>query len=102
MKDCSIAAVAFLSPKSVPLATEETVLRLYKEQYFDFNVRHFHEKLSSEHQIELSYTWVKQSLQGAGLVKTRRKRGKHRKRRPRRPLLLVRMWSAVTTKKLWK
>jgi len=74
------------SPKRVPLATVETVLRLYKEQYFDFNVRHFHEKLSSEHNIQLSYTWVKQALQGAGLVKTRRKRGKHRKRRPRRPL----------------
>jgi len=29
---------------------------------------------------------VKQALQGAGLVKARRKRGKHRKRRPRRPL----------------
>jgi transposase len=50
------------------------------------NVRHFHEKLSSEHNIQLSYTWVKQALQGAGLVKTRRKRSKHRKRRPRRPL----------------
>jgi transposase len=74
------------SPKRVPLETVEMVLRLYQEQYFDFNVRHFHEKLSSEHNIELSYTWVKQALQGAGLVKTRRKRGKHRKRRPRRPL----------------
>ena len=74
------------SPKRVPLATVETVLRLYQEQYFDFNVRHFHEKLQSEHQIELSYTWVKQALQGAGLVKPRRKRGKYRKRRPRRPL----------------
>jgi transposase len=74
------------SPKRVPLKTVEEVLRLYKEQYFDFNVRHFHEKLSSEHDIHLSYTWVKQALQGAGLVKTRRKRGKHRKRRQRRPL----------------
>ena len=74
------------SPKRVPLETVETVLRLYQEQYFDFNVRHFHEKLSSEHDIQLSYTWVKQALQGAGLVKSRRKRGKHRKRRPRRPL----------------
>ena len=74
------------SPKRVPLDTVERVLRLYQEQYFDFNVRHFHEKLSSEHDIHLSYTWVKQALQGAGLVKTRRKRGKHRKRRPRRPL----------------
>src|SRR5215471_1602970 len=74
------------SPKRVPLVTVETVLRLYQEQYFDFNVRHFHEKLRSEHQIELSYTWVKDALQGAGLVKPRRKRGKYRKRRPRRPL----------------
>jgi transposase len=74
------------SPKRVPLATVEEVLRLYQEEYFDFNVQHFHEKLKSEHQIELSYTWVKNALQGAGLVKPARKRGKHRKRRPRRPL----------------
>jgi transposase len=74
------------SPKRVPLATVEEVLRLYQEQYFDFNVQHFHEKLKAEHQIELSYTWVKQALQGAGLVRSKRKRGKHRKRRARRPL----------------
>jgi len=74
------------SPKRVPLETVETVLRLYQEQYFDFNVQHFHEKLQEEHNIQLSYTWVKQALQGAGLVKLRRKRGQHRKRRPRRPL----------------
>jgi transposase len=74
------------SPKRVPMETVETVLRLYQEQYFDFNVQHFHEKLKEEHNIQLSYTWVKQALQGAGLVKLRRKRGKHRKRRPRRPL----------------
>jgi transposase len=74
------------SPKRVPLETVEEVLRLYQEQYFDFNVRHFHEKLVEEHQIKLSYTWVKQALQGAGLVKPTRKRGPHRKRRPRRPL----------------
>src|SRR5213594_193245 len=74
------------SPKRVPLETVERVLKLYQEQYFDFNVRHFHEKLATEHGIKLSYTWVKQALQGAGLVKPRRHRGKHRKRRPRRPL----------------
>jgi transposase len=74
------------SPKRVPLETVEEVLRLYQEQYFDFNVRHFHEKLGTEHGIKLSYTWVKAALQGAGLVKPRRKRGKHRKRRPRRAL----------------
>ena len=74
------------SPKRVPPARGEEVLRLYQEKYADLNVRHFHEKLWEAHQIELSYTWVKQALQGAGLVKKGRKRGVHRKRRPRRPL----------------
>lgn len=70
----------------IPLETVEQVLGLYQEQYFDFSVRHFHEKLQEEHDIEVSYSWVKQALQGAGLVVRRRKRGPHRKRRPRRPL----------------
>ena len=74
------------SPKRVPLATVEQVLVLYREKYFDLNVRHFHEKLGQEHAIDLSYTWVKMALQGAGLVTRERKRGVHRKRRPRRPL----------------
>jgi hypothetical protein len=61
-------------------------LRLYQEQYSDFNVQHFHEKLREKHQIRLSYTWVKRALQMAGLVKKSRKRGVHRRRRERRPL----------------
>ena len=63
-----------------------TVLELYREKYFDLNVRHFCEELREEHGLELSYTWVKLALQGAGLVGKRRRRGPHRKRRPRRPL----------------
>jgi transposase len=74
------------SEKRVPLATVERVLGLYRDQYFDLNVRHFHEKLREQHAIHLSYTWVKAALQGAGLVAKGRKRGVHRKRRPRRPL----------------
>src|SRR5215470_13733883 len=68
------------SPKRVPLKTVEKVLELYREEYFDFNVKHFHEKLKEKHGIDLSYTWVKTALQGAGLVKKDRKRGTHRKR----------------------
>ncbi|HZP16352.1 MAG TPA: ISNCY family transposase [Terriglobales bacterium] len=74
------------SEKRVSLATVERVLGLYRDQYFDLNVRHFHEKLREKHAIHLSYTWVKAALQGAGLVAKGRKRGVHRKRRPRRPL----------------
>jgi len=74
------------SPKRVPVALVEQVLGLYRDRYFDLNVRHFHEKLQREHAIDLSYTWVKLALQGAGLVTRGRKRGVHRRRRPRRPL----------------
>jgi transposase len=70
----------------IPMETAEEVLRLYKEVYFDLNMVHFHEKLRDEHEIRLSYTWVQQALQGAGLVAKRRKRGPHRRRRPRRPM----------------
>jgi hypothetical protein len=52
--------------------------RLYRDSYFDFNVSHFHEKLREEHSIELSYTLVKNLLQGAGLVAKDRSGTKHR------------------------
>ena len=74
------------SPQRVPVSTVEEVLRLYQEQYYDFNVKHFHEQLKREHQLKLSYTWVKTALQTAGLVPRRGRRSKHRKRREPRPL----------------
>jgi transposase len=70
----------------VPMETAERVLELHQTTYFDLSVRHFHEKLKAEHDIRLSYSWVKQALQGAGLVKKRRRRGPHRRRRERKPL----------------
>jgi len=74
------------SDKRVAVAVVEEVLRLYREVYFDLNMRHFHEKLKEKHAIELSYTFVQKALQGAGLVARGRKRRKYRRRRERRPL----------------
>ena len=74
------------SAKRVDIAVVEKVLRLYREKYFDLNVKHFVEKLHREEQISLSYTWVKTVLQNAGLVQRYAKRGPHRRKRPRRPL----------------
>jgi transposase len=74
------------SPKRVPVAVVEQVLRLYREQYADFNVQHFHEVLRDEHQVTQSYSWVKKLLQTAGLVAVSHRRGVHRRRRERRPL----------------
>jgi len=74
------------SQKRVPLVICEQVLELYQTRYYDFNVKHFHEKLREEHGIQLSYTWVKRALQGAGLVARNKKRSPHRKRRPRKEM----------------
>src|SRR6266436_3480068 len=75
------------SPPRVPLRVAERVFVLYQEKYFDFSVRHFHEKLWEEHGLLLSYSWVKLALQGAGLVSKARQRGVHRRRRERRPMV---------------
>ncbi len=74
------------SPKRVPMETVEKVLQLYRELYFDFNVKAFHEKVTEVHHIDLSYTWVKTALQTAGLIPKDSKRKVHRRRRERRPM----------------
>jgi len=55
------------SPKRVPLETVEKVLRLYRERYFDFNVKHFAEKVQEEHGIKLSYSWIKTAFTNGGV-----------------------------------
>jgi transposase len=72
------------SPRRVPGRTIDRILTLYRERYAGYNVRHFHDTVQREHGIEQSYTFVKQVLQGAGLVRKYRARGKHRQRRERR------------------
>lgn len=74
------------SPRRIPVETVEEVLRLYREEYFDFSVSHFHETLEEKHSIKLSYTWVKNLLQGSGLVAKEKARKTHRRRRERKPL----------------
>src|SRR5260370_34107530 len=74
------------SPKKMPVAVVEKVLGLYREKYFDLNVRHFHEKLQAEHQVEISSSWAKGLLQGAGAVAQGRQPGVHRQPRPLGPL----------------
>jgi transposase len=74
------------SPKRVPVERVREVLELYRAQYADCNVQHFHELLAERHGIALSYSWVKKALQTAGLVPVGRRRGAHRRRRERRPL----------------
>ena len=69
------------SHRRVPPQQVELVLRLYRERYTGFNVRHFHQIARREHGVTVSYSFVKQTLQAAKLVKKHRARGRHRRRR---------------------
>lgn len=69
------------SVRRVAAPEVERLLRLYREQYAGFNVRHFHQIVGREHGVKVSYSFLKQTLQAAGLVKKRRARGRHRRRR---------------------
>ena len=73
------------SPRRVPGTEVERILTLYRERYAGFNMRHFHKLVKRDHGVAQSYSFVKQVLQGAGLVRKSRARGKHRVRRERRP-----------------
>lgn len=73
------------SPKRVAQSARNEVLKLYRETYRDWNVKHFHEALQARG-VKLGYTWVKNLLQRAHLVQKTRKRDKHRKQRARKPM----------------
>ena len=51
--DCGITARSGQVRNEYRSSNYEQVLQLYREQYFDFNVRHFHEKLREAHGIRL-------------------------------------------------
>ncbi len=59
---------------------------LYGSDYSGWNVKHFHTWYGREHGGTRSYSWVKNVLQEAKLVVRSKARGKHRKKRERKPL----------------
>jgi transposase len=73
------------SPRCAPVEEVQRVLRLYREHYVGFNARHFYDIARRQHELTLSYSFVKQALQGAGLLPKHRPRGRHRRRREPRP-----------------
>src|SRR5205814_9665051 len=54
--------------RRVPDETMSEVLRLRRDVYADFSIRHMHEYLVERHHIELSYTFVRELLQLHGLA----------------------------------
>jgi len=74
------------SGKRVPLDREAEVEALYRTRYGGFTAKHFHELLVRDHKFAWGYTWTKTLLQSKGLLVKAKKRGAHRRKRPRRPL----------------
>jgi hypothetical protein len=74
------------SARAAPVDEVMGMVELYGNCYGGFTVKHFHEKWQAEHGGVRSYTWTKNKLQEAGKVTRAKRRGVHRKRRPRKPL----------------
>jgi transposase len=75
------------SPKRVPAAWEDRLEQLYRERYSGFNARHFWEHLVKDHGFPFSYSWAKSYLHRRQLVPLAPRKGPHRKKRPRRPMI---------------
>jgi transposase len=78
--------MAQVSSRRAPVDEVLGVLRLYGSAYEGWNVKHFHTWYEREHAGRRSYSWVKNVLQEAKLVVCAKARGKHRKKRERKPL----------------
>ena len=57
-----------VSARRAPVDEVVRIKTLSREHYEGRNVRHFYRFYRREHQGTRSYTWVKNALQGAGLV----------------------------------
>ena len=75
-----------VSGKRVPTDWAAEVEALYKSRYAGFSAKHFHEVLVRDHRFTWGYTWTKTFLHSKGLLAKAKRRGAHRRKRPRRPL----------------
>lgn len=75
-----------ISKRRASDAEVDDVVALYKSGFAGWNVAHFHTKYRAECAGARSYSWLKTVLQGAGVVKASKRRGKHRIKRERAPL----------------
>lgn len=74
-----------ISHRKAPVNEIMELKELYSKKYFGWNVKHFFSFYRRKHNGTRGYTWVKTTLQEAGLVSKESKKGPHRKRRDRAP-----------------
>jgi len=73
------------SAKRVPVDAIAWMLEEYRTHYRGWNAKHFHERLVERHNFRWGYTWTKTQLHAAGLLERAKRRGAHRRKRPRKP-----------------
>ena len=73
--------------RRIRAGTIELLIRLKRDLYADFSVRHFYEQVTEKHQVKVSYNWLRLMLQEAGVVEKEPARGKYRRWRERRPMV---------------
>src|SRR3989338_7472847 len=78
--------MAQVSSRRAPVDEVLGVVRLYGSDYAGWNVKLLHTWYERAHGGTRSYSWVKHALQEAKLVVRAKARGKHRKKRERKPL----------------
>ena len=76
-----------ISHRSAPVDEIIALADLYNNRYQGFTVKHFYSWYQRSHGGLRSYTWVKNTLQGRGLVSKASLKGTHRKQRPRAPYI---------------
>ena len=76
-----------LANNRVPADTAMEMLELFDTLYWDYTPKHFHEKLVTHHAFTHSYNWVRLTLQRHGRVRPAPRRGAHRRKRARRPMV---------------
>ena len=76
-----------LANNRVPADTAMEMLELFDTRYWDYTPKHFHEKLVAHHGFTQSYNWVRLTLQRHGRVQPAPRRGAHRRKRARRPMV---------------
>lgn len=75
--------LAQISHRRAPVDEVSRLIDLYSNQYMGWNVKHFFGFYCREHHGARGYTWVKTTLQKAGLVSKGKLKGTHRKKRDR-------------------
>jgi hypothetical protein len=68
-----------VSHRRAPENQLDGMRRLYRVEYSDFRVKHFHDELRHTHDYTLRYTLTRLALQSSGQVRPAESRGNHRK-----------------------